>query len=106
MINPLIVGQRLCLTTMNIRALGPKRELIEAAPLSIAVRQDHKQRLGLNRTQRDICVSPNAPGEYPLRLTSLLPARDGTMRGAQVFIRVSGPKTEVESTATDVPLNN
>jgi hypothetical protein len=91
-IHELAVGQRLCVTTLNIRALGPDRKLIEAAPLSIAIRQDHKQRLGLNRTKRDICLLPTTPGEYPMRLTSMLPAQDGTMRGAQVYIRVSDPK--------------
>jgi hypothetical protein len=87
---------------MNIRALGPERELVGGAPLSISVRQDHKQRLGLNRSKRDICVKPNEPGEYPVRLTSMLPARDGTMRGAQIFIRVSDPDaTPEETTSSD-----
>jgi hypothetical protein len=85
------VDDRLCVSAMNIRALGPERELVDGAPLSISVRQDHKQRLGLKRSKRDICVKPNEPGEYPVRLTSMLPAQDGTMRGAQVFIRVSDP---------------
>lgn len=102
-VNELIVGQRLCFTKMNIRTLGPDREPIAGAPLSISVRQDHKQRLALNRTKRDICVQPNEAGEYPVRLTSMLPARDGTMRGAQMYIRVSGPKDEDSTTATDVP---
>lgn len=102
-VSALVVGERLCLTAMNIRTLGPNRQLVKAAPLSIAVRQDHKQRLGLNRTRRDICVSPNAAGEYPLRLTSMLPARDGTMRGAQVFIRVSDPHAPDTTTVSDVP---
>ena len=102
-VKELSVGQRLCLTEMNIRTLGPDRESIAGAPLSISVRQDHKQRLVLNRTKRDICVRPNEAGEYPVRLTSMLPARDGTMRGAQVYIRVSGPKDEDSTTAVDVP---
>lgn len=102
-VNELSVGQRLCLTAMNIRTLGPDRALIAGAPLSISVRQDHKQRLVLNRTKRDICVQPNAAGEYPVRLTSMLPARDGTMRGAQVYIRVSDAKDADSTTAVDVP---
>jgi hypothetical protein len=102
-VNELTVGQRLCLTAMNIRTLGPDRALIAGAPLSISVRQDHKQRLALNRTKRDICVQPNAAGEYPMRLTSMLPARDGTMRGAQVYIRVSDAKDADSTTAADVP---
>jgi hypothetical protein len=102
-INQLAVGEKLCLTAMNIRTLGPGRELIDAAPLSIAVRQDHKRRLGLKRSKRDICLLPKAAGEYPLRLTSMLPALDGTMRGAQVFIKVSDPKVEAEATASEIP---
>jgi hypothetical protein len=90
-VTELDVGERLCVSAMNIRALGPERTLVGDAPLSISVRQDHKQRLGLKRSKRDICVKPNEPGEYPVRLTSLLPAKDGTMRGAQVFIRVTDP---------------
>ena len=91
------------MSAMNIRAIGPERELVGGAPLSISVRQDHKQRLGLNRSKRDICVKPNEPGEYPVRLTSMLPAKDGTMRGAQMFIRVSDPAaaTADEATAAD-----
>lgn len=101
-INQLTVGQKLCLTALKIRTLGPDRELVAGAPLSISVRQDHKQRLALNRTKRDICMQPNAAGEYPVRLTSLLPARDGTMRGAQVYLRVSDPDVD-STTAADVP---
>jgi len=85
------IGERLCVSTMNIRALGPKHKLVDAAPMSISIRQDHKQRLGLRRSKRDICVKPNEAGEYPMRLTSMLPALDGTMRGVQLFIRVSDP---------------
>ncbi|MDY6946716.1 MAG: hypothetical protein SXG53_13420 [Pseudomonadota bacterium] len=94
-VREITVGDRLCVTQMSIRTLGPGREPIGDAPLSISVRQDHKQRLGLSRSKRNICLRPNAAGEYPVRLTSLLPARDGTMRGAQVYIRVK------ESTETD-----
>jgi hypothetical protein len=102
-ITELDVGERLCMSAMNIRAIGPERELVGAAPLSISVRQDHKQRLGLRRSKRDICVKPNEPGEYPVRLTSMLPAKDGTMRGAQMFIRVSDPEAAAadETTAAD-----
>jgi hypothetical protein len=103
-ITELNVGDRLCVSAMNIRALGPQRQLVGEAPLSISVRQDHKQRLGLKRSKRDICVKPNQPGEYPVRLTSMLPANDGTMRGAQIFIRVSdpnAPQTTVDDTTAD-----
>jgi hypothetical protein len=104
-INELAVGQRLCLTSLNIRAFGPGNELVGAAPLSISVRQDHKQQLGLNRSKRDICVKPNEPGEYPIRLTSMLPASDGTMRGAQMFIRVRDPNQPSDTAATAEDIN-
>jgi hypothetical protein len=94
-VNEIAVGDRLCVTQMSIRTLGPGKEPVGDAPLSISVRQDHKQRLGLSRSKRNICLQPNEAGEYPVRLTSLLPARDGTMRGAQVYIRVNeSNKTE------------
>jgi hypothetical protein len=88
----LTVGQRLCLTELDIRAVGAGGHLVQGAPLSVSVRQDHKHHLGLSRSKRDICLRPSEAGEYPLRLTSMLPARDGTTRGAQVYLRVSEPK--------------
>jgi hypothetical protein len=82
-------GVRLCLSSLNIQASGSDRALIKHAPLSVSVRQDHKDRLGLGPSTNDICVTPTSPGEYQIRFTSLLPAADGTMRGAQIFVRVS-----------------
>lgn len=102
-VNELTLGQRLCLTNMSIRALGPNNDLIAGAPLSVSVRQDHKQRLGLKRSKRNICLQPTAAGEYPVRLTSMLPARDGTTRGAQLYIRVSDPNKTEDPTAADIP---
>lgn len=102
-INTLDVGERLCLTQMSIRTTGPGNEPVGGAPLSISVRQDHKQRLGLKRSKRNICLQPTEAGEYPVRLTSLLPARDGTMRGAQVYIRVGPGDKSTDATAADVP---
>jgi hypothetical protein len=86
------IGQRLCLRSLRVVATDPQKKQIDAAPLSVEIRQDHKERLGLQRSRSNICVSPSAVGEYPLRLTSLLPARDGTMRGAQIFIRAKVAK--------------
>jgi hypothetical protein len=91
-VNEIAIGQRLCLANMSIRTLGPDKQVIGGAPLSISVRQDHKPRLGLSRSKRDICLQPTEAGEYPVRLTSMLPARDGTTRGAQVYLRVSDPQ--------------
>lgn len=102
-VNELAMGQRLCLTKMSIRTLGPGKELVGGAPLSISVRQDHKPRLGLRRSKRDICLQPTEAGEYPVRLTSMLPARDGSTRGAQVYLRVSDPDKTTDPAATDIP---
>jgi len=102
-VNELATGQRMCVTNLSIRTLGPGKELVGGAPLSISVRQDHKPRLGLKRSKRDICLQPTEAGEYPVRLTSMLPARDGTTRGAQVYLRVSDPNKTNEPPAADIP---
>ncbi|WP_129782586.1 hypothetical protein [Peristeroidobacter soli] len=102
-VNELALGQRLCVARMNIRTLGPGKQLIGGAPLSISIRQDHKQRLGLSRSKRDICLQPSAAGEYPVRLTSMLPARDGTTRGAQVYLRVKANDQTNQPSAADLP---
>lgn len=102
-IHELTVGQRLCITQMSIRTMGPGRQLVGGAPLSISVRQDHKPRLGLSRSKSNICLQPTEAGEYPVRLTSMLPARDGTTRGAQVYVRVNDPNKTDEPTAADIP---
>ncbi|GFE78451.1 hypothetical protein GCM10011487_04510 [Steroidobacter agaridevorans] len=102
-VNELAIGQRLCLAKMSIRTLGPGKEKVGGAPLSISVRQDQKPRLGLKRSKRDICLQPTAAGEYPVRLTSMLPASDGSTRGAQVYLRVSDPNKTNDPAAADIP---
>jgi hypothetical protein len=98
------VGRRWCLSTLDMRAYGPDRELIPQAPLSISVRQDHRQHLKLRRSRQDICLRPMDPGEYPIRMTSLLPAPDDSMRGAQIFLRVSDPRgSSKHSRAPEAP---
>src|SRR5690606_1396909 len=67
----------------------PGKQPVGGAPLSISVRQDHRNQLGLSRSKRDICLRPSEAGEYPLGLTRRVPARDGTTRGAQAYMRVS-----------------
>lgn len=83
------LNERVCVTSLQARAFDSKGKPVSDAPLSVAVRQDHRDRLGLTRSRTDICMQPREPGEYPVRFTSLLPAADGTTRGAQVFIRAS-----------------
>lgn len=83
-------GERFCLSALQVRAMSDQRALVDGAPLAVSVRQDHRATLGIQRSKNDICFSPTAGGEYPVRLQSLLPARDGTVRGAQIFLRVAG----------------
>lgn len=84
----LAVGERFCLTSLKIIASGGDGSVVKHAPLSVSVRQDHRDALGLQRRKDDICVQAASAGEYPIRFTSLLPALDGTARGAQIFLRV------------------
>ncbi|HMN47185.1 MAG TPA: hypothetical protein PKE27_21585 [Povalibacter sp.] len=92
-VTALHAGDRLCLSSLKIRATAPDGSLVKRAPLSVSVRQDHRDSLQLERTRRDICMQPDAAGEYPVRFTSLLPAADGSTRGAQIFVRVTGRDT-------------
>ena len=87
-VNELTVGSRVCITSLKIVAYDAKGVPVKHAPLSISIRQDHKDLIGLTRSKNDICIAPSAAGEYPIRFTSLLPAKDGTLRGAQIFVRV------------------
>lgn len=100
---PLKVGQRFCLTSLRVQANSEEREDVDDAPLSVAVRQDHRERLAIQRSRRNICFKPTEGGEYPVRFNSLLPARDGTTRGAQIFLRVAedGSLAEPAATASD-----
>lgn len=95
------VGERWCLGDLRLRALGADQRPAPSAPLSVTVRQDQREHLGLKRSRKDICLRPDAPGEYPIRLTSLLPAPDGSMRGAQVFVRVTESEADASRTAAD-----
>jgi hypothetical protein len=98
-------GQRLCVSSLTIKAFDPAGGTLKSAPLSISVRQDQKQKLALDRNKNDICITPSASGEYPIRFSSLLPANDGTTRGAQIFVRVSDANTPPTSAAkAAVPL--
>jgi hypothetical protein len=94
-VSELTVGHRFCLTSLRIDASGKNGEPVKRAPLSVSVRQDHRNVLALKSRKQDICVQPSAAGEYPIRFTSLIPAPDGTKEVAQVFLRVH------EATAND-----
>lgn len=85
---PLKVGQRFCLTSLRVQASSEDQTDVADAPLSVSVRQDQRERLAIQRSRKNICFRPTASGEYPVRFNSLLPARDGTTRGAQIFLRV------------------
>jgi hypothetical protein len=100
------VGQRWCVSSLELRAFGPGGEFVPEAPVSITVRQDLRDDMRLTRSRRDICLRPTIPGEYPLRFTSLLPAPDGTMRGAQVFVRASDPASAGDAHSTLGPMSD
>lgn len=94
-VSTISVGQQLCVSSLNMVAYDSNGAALASAPLSISIRQDQKQKLALTRGKRDICVTPEDVGEYPIRFSSLLPARDGTTRGAQIFLRVGNKSANV-----------
>ena len=96
-VSQISAGQRLCVSSLSITAYDPGGGTLKSAPLSISIRQDQKEKLALDRDRSDICVTPNATGEYPIRFTSLIPAADGTTRGAQIFLRVGGANDSHEA---------
>ena len=85
----LAVGKQMCLSSLQISVLDAQGRPVAGAALSIAVREDHKQSMQLSRPKGDVCIRPAYAGEYPVRFTSTLPARDGSVRGAQIFVRAS-----------------
>jgi len=94
------VGQQFCLTSLHVLASADDHKEIDNAPLSVSVRQDQRERMSMKRAKADICFVPTSAGEYPVRFNSLLPARDGTIRGAQIFLRVQGENGDHEPTVT------
>jgi hypothetical protein len=96
------IGQQFCLTSLSVVVNTDARKEIENAPLGVAVRQDQRERLSMRRAKNDICFAPTSPGEYPVRFNSLLPARDGSTRGAQIFLRVQGEDVDSDKGADKV----
>ena len=86
---PLAVGKQVCLSALQMRAVGPDGRALAGAPLTVEIRQDQRLDLQLTRKNGDLCMRPARPAEYPVRFTSKLPAPDDTMRGAQIFLRVN-----------------
>lgn len=84
----LAIGERFCLSALNVAGLTASGTPVKKSPMTISVRQDHKEALGLDRRKNDICVKGTSAGEFPIRFASMLPAKDGTTRGAQVFLRI------------------
>jgi hypothetical protein len=87
-------GDKFCLTSLHVIVNAHDRSEVENAPLSVSVRQDQRERLSMKREKNDICFTPTSAGEYPVRFNSMLPARDGTTRGAQIFLRVQEQNVE------------
>jgi hypothetical protein len=100
-VTELKVGDRFCLSSLRIVASEADKAVVKGAPLSVSVRQDHRDSLQLRYTRRDICMRPVLAGEYPVRFSSLLPAEDGSTRGAQIYLRVSDDRPPEESTTQD-----
>ena len=82
------VGKQICMSSFQLRALAADGKPVAGVPLSISVREDHKLQLQLTQL-KGICMRPARSGEYPIRLTSKVPAADDTLRGAQIFLRVT-----------------
>jgi hypothetical protein len=86
---PIAAGKQVCLSTLKMRAFGPDGGALAGVPLVIEIRQDQRSDLQLTRPNGDVCMRPARPAEYPIRLTSKIPAPDDTKRGAQLFLRVN-----------------
>jgi hypothetical protein len=82
------VGKQVCIGSLQVRTFSAEGRPIAGAPLTIAVRQDHKLPLQLTHS-KDICMRPARSGEYAIRFTSKVPASDDTLRGAQIFLRAT-----------------
>ena len=80
------VGQQVCLSSLQVRAVGTDGKAVAGVPLSISIRADQKQPLQLTPL-KDICMRPARSGEYPIRFTSKVPTADDTLRSAQIFLR-------------------
>lgn len=84
----LAIGERFCVSALDVTGFTASGTPVKKSPMTISVRQDHKEALGLDRRKNDICVQGTSAGEFPIRFSSMLPAKDGTTRGAQVFLRI------------------
>ena len=81
------VGKQICMSSFQLHAFAADGRPVAGVPLLISVREDHRLQLQLTHS-KGICMRPARSGEYPIRLTSKVPAADDTLRGAQVFLRV------------------
>lgn len=82
------VGRPVCISGLDIAAFTDTGQRARAVPLTIDMQQNHLRKLSLDRKADDLCFRPSQSGEYAIRFSSKLPAEDGTLRGAQVFVRV------------------
>lgn len=81
------VGSLVCLSQFDIVALGKAGERASSVPLELAMQEQQMRKLTFESKPKDLCFRPTQPGELALRLTSKVPASDGTYRGAQAFVR-------------------
>lgn len=83
------VGKTVCISQLDIAAYTESGQRAQGVPVSVDMQQDHLRKLTFTPRARDLCFRPQQAGEYIIRLSSKVPAADGTLRGAQVFVRVS-----------------
>jgi hypothetical protein len=83
------VGERFCVSQLDIAAFNPKGERVASVPLIVEMQQEHLRQLSLGPQSNDVCFGAKRAGEYAIRFSSELSATDGTFRGAQVFVRVA-----------------
>ena len=81
-------GKIVCLSRFDIAAYGPAGERTASVPLELHMQEQHLRTLTFESKPKDLCFRVTQTGELAIRLTSKIPARDGTYRGAQAFVRV------------------
>ncbi|MET0988402.1 MAG: hypothetical protein ABW034_23630 [Steroidobacteraceae bacterium] len=83
------VGKPVCISQLDIAAYTESGQRMQGVPVSVDMQQDHLRKLTFTPKDKDLCFRPLQAGEYIIRLSSKVPAADGTVRGAQVFVRVT-----------------
>lgn len=83
------IGKPVCISQLDIAAYTDSGQRAHAVPLMVDMQQEHLRKLTFSTRNNDLCLRPTQTGEFTIRFSSQVPAADGTLRGAQVFVRVS-----------------